>query len=88
MLSLLVLALAEVVLVCWCYGMHNWIDNLMVRSHKTFHIPFYSSYYSGDGSQALLFHLVLEDNLEVFGPNSDHLYCPSDYYKHHPVLLW
>merc|ERR1711892_29185 len=29
MLSLLVLALAEVVLVCWCYGMDDWINNLL-----------------------------------------------------------
>ena len=84
MLSLLVLALAEVVLVCWCYGIHNWIDNLQVPSDKTFDITFYSCHYSGDGSQALLFLLVLEANLEVFGTNSDHLYCPSHYYKHHP----
>ena len=34
MLSLLVLALAEVVLVCCCYGMQNWIDNLLVGSDK------------------------------------------------------
>ena len=40
MLSLLVLALAEVVLVCWCYGIHNWINNLQVQSDKTFHILF------------------------------------------------
>ena len=88
MLSLLVLALAEVVLVCWCYGIHNWIDNLQVPSDKTFDITFYSCHYSGDGSQALLFLLVLEANLKVFGTNSDNLYCPSHYYKHHPLLLW
>ena len=30
-LSLLVLSLAEVILVCWCYGLDNWINNLLVH---------------------------------------------------------
>ena len=34
LLSLLVLALAEVVLICWCYGMENYVNNLLVSFKK------------------------------------------------------